>query len=287
MAKKEISKKRDSKKKKSSEMKPQPEKSKFDQMKCQLDKLINDGFGIYYDLAFEYVDAEQKKTISKEKRINFKPYYEIWYSEAFQVVKQLLPDRLKDFESCYKDNKRKQVNFLTYSVYDAVIGLVTSQYGEEKCNPGNAVPKLGCQINILRSVQKQFDSLLFHISDVVQYDLFDSELEGAKELNKKGFCRASGAITGVVLEKHLQKICENHNLKSAKRNPTINDYNELLKQGNVIEIKDWRFIQHLADIRNLCDHNRTQEPGKSDIDDLIENGKRKTGTGKRGQSCSV
>lgn len=267
--KKKIAKK-SAKKKESSAKEPGSPKSKFDQMKHQLDKLIGNGLGLYYDLAYEYIDDEQKIEIEEIKRKDFKIYYEIWYSEAYQVVKQLLPDRLKDFESCYKDNKRKEIDFLTYSIYDALIGLVTSRGGEEKCNPSAAIPKIMCQVNILQSVKKQFDSLLFHISDVVMYDLFDSELDAAKELSKKGFYRAAGAITGVVLEKHLQKICKNHNLKSAKKNPTINDYNELLKQANVIEIKDWRFIQHLADIRNLCDHNRSQEPEKNDIEDLIK-----------------
>jgi len=105
---------------------------------------------------------------------------------------------------------------------------------------------------------------------LVQADLFDSELEAAKELNKKGFVRGAGAIAGVVLEKHLAQVCENHNVKVSKKNPGINDYNQLLKDNEVIEVKDWRFIQHLADLRNLCDHDKKKEPKKEDIDELID-----------------
>ncbi len=47
-------------------------------------------------------------------------------------------------------------------------------------------------------------------------DLFDSELESAKELSKKGFLRAGGALAGVVLEKHLAQVMTNHGLKSKK-----------------------------------------------------------------------
>ena len=94
-------------------------------------------------------------------------------------------------------------------------------------------------------------------------------METAIELNKKGFVRGAGAIAGVVLEGHLSQVCENHELKSRKKNPTINDFNQLLKDEEIIEVKDWRFIQHLGDLRNLCDHKKEKEPSKEDIDDLI------------------
>jgi hypothetical protein len=54
-----------------------------------------------------------------------------------------------------------------------------------------------------------------------------------------------------------------------KKNPTINDFNELLKQNEIVEVPQWRFIQHLGDLRNLCDHNKTKEPTNAEIADLI------------------
>ena len=55
-----------------------------------------------------------------------------------------------------------------------------------------------------------------------------------------------------------------------KKDPTINDFNQPLKDNGVIEIADWRFIQHLADLRNLCDHNKKIEPKHEQIDELID-----------------
>jgi len=99
--------------------------------------------------------------------------------------------------------------------------------------------------------------------------LFNSELDVARELNKKGFTRGTGAVVGVVLEKHLSQVCENHKIKVTKQKPTINDFNQLLKDNDVIEMPTWRFIQHLADLRNLCDHNKEREPRKEEIEELI------------------
>ena len=49
---------------------------------------------------------------------------------------------------------------------------------------------------------------------LVQADLFDNELDAAAELNDKGFRRAAGAVAGVVLEEHLETVCEQHNIST-------------------------------------------------------------------------
>jgi uncharacterized protein (UPF0332 family) len=74
----------------------------------------------------------------------------------------------------------------------------------------------------------------------------------------------------VVLEKHLSHACDGHSLKSSKKHPSIGDLNQLLKDSGVIDTAKWRFIQHLADLRNLCDHKKDREPTKEDIAELVE-----------------
>lgn len=66
-------------------------------------------------------------------------------------------------------------------------------------------------------------------------DFFDSELDAARELNKKGFVRGAGAIAGVVLEGNLAQICDINKITIRKKHPTINDFNQLLKDNNIIE----------------------------------------------------
>jgi hypothetical protein len=108
--------------------------------------------------------------------------------------------------------------------------------------------------------------------------MFDNEIEAAKELWKKGFYRGSGAIAGVVLERHLGNVCDKHNLKSHKKHSTINDLNQILKNNNVIDTATWRFIQHLGDLRNLCDHNKDRDPKKEEIGDLLSGVSKSTKT---------
>lgn len=81
--------------------------------------------------------------------------------------------------------------------------------------------------------------------------------------------RGAGAIAGVVLEKHLAQVHFNHNLKISKKNPSISDLNDTLKTSEIYETPTWRKIQHLGDLRNLCDHNKSKEPTKEEVEELI------------------
>ena len=239
-----------------------------------LDLLIKRGkqllFGLYNEFSdeIENLDEETKEQFSK---YTFKEKYNSWYNESLAVIKQLMPERYDDFVNFYKLPKRKKFSYETYTISDYLIGLVSQNaWGEYNFKPSSIVDKYEQQFNILESLLPRFSSSLFDIKQLVQADMFDSEIDAAKELNKKGFLRAAGAICGVVIEKHLHQDCTSRGITISKKNPTINDYNDLLKDNNIIDIPTWRFIQRLADIRNLCDHNKSEEPTKENIKDLID-----------------
>ncbi len=99
-------------------------------------------------------------------------------------------------------------------------------------------------------MKARFESSLFDIRQLVQADLFDSELDAARELAKSKFKRAAGAGAGVVLGRHLGQVCDSHSIKISKKSPVISDLNNALKDASVIDVPTWRFVQHLADIRN-------------------------------------
>jgi hypothetical protein len=254
----------------------------LDRYKSDLDKLISKGNKLHIAIQLDCFPKQMKKQIKdqfgeKADKIlddipSFKEEYQVWYSEAQALIKQLLPDRLQDFIRYYEKPKgRKEISFESYRIEDYLQGLtVTRGYPKDVVvGPDAAIPHFRQQLAILASVKERFESSLFNISELVQADLFDSELDAAKELSKKKFARAAGALAGVVLERHLSQVCENHNIRIRKKAPGISDLNGALKENNVIEIPDWRFIQHLADIRNLCDHNKDKEPSVEQVDDLI------------------
>jgi hypothetical protein len=224
----------------------------------------------------EFVEALKRQKVVDIERLlkelpSFKEAYQSWYSEAKVVVKQVLPDRLSDFVSHYQKPKpRKNITYENYRIEDYLQGLaVTDAWQKKIVGPDAAVPQFDQQVAILKSAEERFDSSLYDIRQIVQADLFDSDLDAAEELAKKKFTRASGAMVGVVLEKHLAQVCENHQIKVSKKHPTISDLNDALKAADAIDVAQWRFVQHLGDIRNLCDHSKGAEPTLEQVNDLL------------------
>lgn len=216
--------------------------------------------------AFKDKTAEYLKSLP-----DFKEEYQIWYSESKILIKQLLPDRLEDFVRYYEKPKtRKEITAENYKIEDYLQGLSITRGVREVVGPTAAIPLFQQQLEILKSINRRFESSLFDIKQLVQADLFDNELTSARELLNHNFLRAAGAVAGVVLEKHLGNVCASHNLKLSKKNPTISDFNEYLKSSSVLDIPTWRHIQFLGDIRNLCDHNKDVEPTYEQVKDLID-----------------
>ena len=256
----------------------------LEKYKKDLSALIALGEQLFMAIQFECYPEETEKELAKRLKseakdvlanlLSFRESYQTWYSEAKALIRQVLPDRLSDFVRHYEKPKpRKDISYENYRIEDYLQGLtITRGYNKEKVvGPDAAVPLFRQQLNIVKAVKARFESSLFDIRQLVQSDLFDSELESAGALAKSGFNRAAGAVAGVVLEKHLGQVCENHHIKVSKRNPTIGrSQDDLLKQSDVMEVPQWRFIQRLGDLRNLCDHNKKVEPTKEHVADLIE-----------------
>lgn len=249
--------------------------------KEDLENLISDGNSLHMSMQYECYPKEFEEQIKPKlgkkydafvKKLKpFKQDYQIWYSESLILLRQLLPDRVTDFTKLYeKPRTRKVIEYGNYVIEDYLQNLTVSRGYNTKVGPDAAISQFEQQIAIVKSIRKRFESKLFDIKQLTQADVFDSELNSARELNKKGFTRGAGAIAGVVLEKHLAQVCENHKIKITKKTPSISDFNDKLKTAEVIEVKDWRKIQHLGDIRNLCDHNKEKEPKKEDAEDLID-----------------
>jgi hypothetical protein len=254
----------------------------IDRFKKDLQRLVSVGEKL--ELAMKNEGFPEQFTEAIEKQLgkkaaeflkglpSFKTEYQRWYSEAIALLRQLLPDRVPDFIRHYEKPKpRKDISYENYRIEDYLQGLnITRGYMKEKVvGPDAAIPHLSQQLAIVNAAEARFDSSLFEIRQLVQADLFDTELEAAEGLLKYKFVRAAGALAGVVLEGHLAQVCQDRKLTVPKKNPGISDLNEVLKAASAIDVPEWRFIQHLADIRNLCDHSRKPDPTVEQVTDLI------------------
>ena len=93
--------------------------------KKDIDSLIVRGAKLYDGLLCELREefGNSYKELPKERREEiekcvFKSKYNEWYNESISLIKQLIPERLSDFQSYYKIDKRKDITCATYTISD-------------------------------------------------------------------------------------------------------------------------------------------------------------------------
>ena len=225
----------------------------------------------------DLLDEKQKQELIKlagnvDNIFEFGTAYQRWYSRAYKLVESLAPERLDEFVSYYRsDPKRKHFYDINYVIQDYINSYFPKQDANHKpyWDAHKVVTsRILNQMQIIASLSSRVESVLQDVTGHLLAELQDSELTAAAKL-KKVSIRAAGALAGVVLERHLQQVAKNHKITIRKKDPTISDLNDPLKQKEVYDMKIWRKIQLLADIRNDCAHQKGKEPTDEQVDELL------------------
>lgn len=216
-------------------------------------------------------NAVLKKFHDTKKLPDVRIDYQSWYSKALRVMQLLAPDRYAEFRGYYEaDPKRKSLGYGTYVIHDFIKGVAPGSYQLQDFDTRDQAA-LGVfnQLVILAAVIGRSKSILADIQGALLAELQDDEVDTAEALVKVNV-RASGALAGVILESHLQKVAEAHGIKIAKKAPTIADLNDPLKAASVYDTAAWRKISYMADIRNMCSHKKAVDPTAEQAKELVD-----------------
>ncbi|HBT3076860.1 TPA: hypothetical protein MBF08_003468, partial [Klebsiella pneumoniae] len=88
--------------------------TQFEKLKEELAELDKMGHQLFFSM-YKECDQLDEKTIKEiEKKgwtfVKVANEYQQWYTKAYRVVSQIIPERLEEFERLYKgDPKRKEV----------------------------------------------------------------------------------------------------------------------------------------------------------------------------------
>jgi hypothetical protein len=126
------------------------------------------------------------------------------------------------------------------------------------------------QFDILAAVPSHLRFSIYDVELEAYSVLMDDELDAAQHLLSKGFLRPAGVLAGVILERHLKNLLRKHTPPiKYRKNATLSSLNDLCKE-TVYDLVTWRRVQHLTDLRNLCAHDKTREPSKDEVSELID-----------------
>jgi hypothetical protein len=107
---------------------------------------------------------------------------------------------------------------------------------------------------------------LASVRNLVQAEVFETELEQAKELLQSGYFPAAAVVAGVVLEANLRQLCASKNLPPGKLDRMNTD---LAKAGAYNSLVQKR-ITALAAIRNSAAHGDHSAFKKEDVVSMID-----------------
>lgn len=106
---------------------------------------------------------------------------------------------------------------------------------------------------------------LTSIKNLIQAEVFDSELEQASELLSNGYILAAAVIAGVVLETSLRDLCGREGIPIGK----LDKMNSDLAKAGIYNMLQQKRITALANIRNSAAHGKSEEFAESDVRNMI------------------
>jgi hypothetical protein len=107
---------------------------------------------------------------------------------------------------------------------------------------------------------------LASVRNIVQAEVFSTEIEQARELLAAGYMVPAAVICGVVLETNLRSLCETRDLSVGKLDKMNAD---LAKAGQYNSLIQKR-ITALTAIRNSAAHGKAADFNAADVQSMIE-----------------
>ena len=120
---------------------------------------------------------------------------------------------------------------------------------------------------VFNAAKEDFEGgYLSSIRSLVQAEVFENELEQARELLRSGYQLAAAVVAGVVLETGLRELCDRRGVPHGKLDKMNAD---LAKEGVYNRLQQKR-LTALADIRNSAAHGKVGEFGPEDVEAMMK-----------------
>lgn len=131
---------------------------------------------------------------------------------------------------------------------------------------GDTYPKFIKQYALLSAFKDDYEQgYLVSLKNLIEADIFDTELEQAKELLLSKYKLAAAVIAGIVLETALRSLCDKVNIPHGK----LTKMNDDLTKAGVYNKFQQKSITALADIRNSAAHGKDSEFSHENVENMI------------------
>lgn len=120
---------------------------------------------------------------------------------------------------------------------------------------------------VFLAVKEDFEGgYLNSLRNLVQAEVFSSELEQAQELFDRGYATAAAVIAGVVLETSLRDLCSINGIEHG----SMNKMNDDLAKAGAYNANQKKQIASLSAIRNSAAHGKPEEFTNDQVRGMID-----------------
>lgn len=130
-------------------------------------------------------------------------------------------------------------------------------------------------VSILRACLDDLNNgFLISFKQIIQAEVFDSELEQATYFLNENYKIPAAVIAGVVLETAIKELCINNGidiyLPDGKREKKLEKLNEDLTKSGIYPLNQQKKVTYYADIRNNAAHGKPENFDAEDVRDMIK-----------------
>lgn len=193
----------------------------------------------------------EKKLVPKDFLLNYRK----WYATGKAILENNADsDSIDEFISAYRN----------------ITSTCQSQYLTQYLQL-QIIDKMNYQLILLQSLPDYLDGQIYNLELNIASTIMGDELREAKVLFDKKFYRAAGALSGVILERHI-KIWLNNSKPKIKfsEKATLGQLIKKAEENKIFDTSTILKLNYLNSIRIACDHDKKNEPKENEIKDLID-----------------
>lgn len=196
----------------------------------------------------------------KEIHKNAPTWEELRDTEVREVPSESLAWRLS------AENLLKQVYGESSEYYKLFMEVFSQRLRRDFYNKITLANVLG----ILQSAKEEFDlGLTDSMTHLLATELFESILDQANQLLKKGFKDPAAILGRVIIESTLKNMCEKNSIEF-KENEGASSINEKLKNEGFFTLHQFKICRANIELGNAAAHGQFEEYSRSDVQKMLD-----------------
>lgn len=244
----------------------------------ELEKVLNDLSELFLELVRSLEKNCWSGSREKEQKVVVGGILNFDFESTTTIKKRLIPEEFSDkyrkwFSLCkgiIEVNGDKESLKEFNEIYISIIELQKDCYVSLK-EQLDLIDLMNRQLFIINSLPEYLKGKSHNLKLTIASMLMGDELKEARLLLEKGFIRAAGALSGVILERHLKFMLNNAKPKiKYGEKATLGQLINKAEEKNVFEHSSIQKLKYLNSVRIACDHDKKAEPKSGEVNDLIE-----------------